>query len=642
MTVAPFGSWPSPLSARSLVEGVAGLSELRTDGRRLFWLESRPEEAGRTTLMCLDSDQADEPVELTPAPHNVRSRVHEYGGAAYSVSTNSVFFVDFAEQNLHEIDSTGSIRQITHSGSDVRFADFVLDGSRDRLIAVLEQHHADREPDNALAAVDLAAGTVTVLAEGHDFYAAPRLSAAGRLAFIAWDHPNMPWDGTILKTASFNGEGVLTDVAVVAGGVEESVLQPHWQADGSLLFLSDTNGFWNLYRYDDSGIYCVLEDGSDYADPPWVFGQTNYTAVDGDHVLITRHLDGGQELVLVNVLTTMATPFITDADPWQSFGSLCVLDSSLYFIGTYTRQSATIERYPLSGDPGETVRRSGGPSLDAASVSTGEAITFPTRDGFQAHAFFYPPANGNYEGDETERPPLLVISHGGPTSATSRSLSLRIQYYTTRGWSVLDVNYRGSTGFGRAYRQALNGRWGEIDVTDCEDGVRFLSRTGRVDPDRVAIRGGSAGGFTTLAALTSTDTFRAGASHYGIGDLQALASDTHKFESRYLDGLLGEPDALIERSPVHHLDRFNCPVIFFQGSEDKVVPPNQSQMMAAALRKKGIPVAYLEFQGEGHGFRVADNIVCATESEYAFFCRVFGIAPADELPPISIDNADNL
>lgn len=638
--VLPYGGWPSPVSARSLVAGVVGLSELRSNGRHLFWLESRPEEAGRTTLMRLGEDGQQ---ELTPGKYNVRSRVHEYGGGAYAVGASAAYFVDFADQNLYAVEADGSVRQITTSGPGTRFADFVLDDARSRLVTVVEQHHEDTEAENFLATVDIGTGELSRLAEGRDFYAAPRLSPDGiRLAFVAWDHPNMPWDGTTLHTATLTDDGRLTDLATVAGGAEESVLEPRWQSGDSLLFVGDSNGFWNLYRYDASGIYCVLEDGADYADPPWVFGLSTYALIDQDHVLITRHAGAGQEVVLVNTATTMGSPFIGDEAPWRHLGSLCVHQGSLCFIGSYADRSPTIEQLSLADQTSITLREAGGPTLDPADISRGEATTFPTRDGLEAHGFFYPPTNGAVRGPDDEAPPLLVMSHGGPTAATGNALSLRIQYYTTRGWAVLDVNYRGSSGFGRAYRQALNGHWGELDVTDCEDGVRYLARVGRIDPERVAIRGGSAGGYTTLAALTTTSTFKAGASHYGIGDLNALAADTHKFESRYLDGLLGDPSALADRSPIHHLERFSCPVIFFQGSDDRVVPPNQSQAMATALRNKGIPVAYLEFAGEGHGFRVADNIVRTIESEYGFFCRVFGIVPADDLPPIPIDNAEAL
>lgn len=641
--VLPYGSWPSPISAETLVAGVVSLSALHSDGRRLYWLEGRPEEAGRTVLMCGDGQQAE---ALTPAPYNVRSRVHEYGGGACTVSEGNVFFVNFADQNLYRVTGSGDIEQITDSGPDVRFADFVLDAAGNQLISVVECHHPDREPENYIAAVDLDSGALTVLASGHDFYASPRLSPDGRrIAFVAWDHPNMPWDGTVLKLAELSasaGRKALTNVHTIAGGAQESVQQPQWQSDDALLFVSDANGFWNLYRFDESGIYCVLEDGADYAGPPWVFDARAYALIDAEHAVIRRQGDAGEELVLINTRSTLATPLTGVGGTRLGYAAPTVMAGDLYFVASFRDRMPAIERMPLAGGEPATVVAAGGPGIQPEDLALGRPLTYPTRDGQEAHAYFYQPANGSCTASANERPPLLVLSHGGPTAATSASLSLPIQYYTSRGWAVLDVNYRGSTGYGRAYRNALNGRWGIVDVTDCEDGVRYLVSSGQADGNRVAIRGGSAGGYTTLAALTTTHTFRAGASHYGIGDLTALARDTHKFESRYMDALLGDESALVERSPINHLDAFSCPVIFFQGSDDKVVPPNQSQAMADALRSKGIPVAYLEFAGEGHGFRDAKNIIRTIEAEYAFFCRVFGIDPADDLPALNIDNQDSL
>ncbi len=651
---APYGSWPSAVSAQTLIAGVVGLTSLKTDGTHLYWLESRPEEGGRTVLLRADvrADVRDErdgisvaSRELTPPPFNVRSRVHEYGGGACTVSESdgTVFFVNFEDQNLYRISGNDEVTRITHSGPEIRFADFVLDADRNRLISVVEHHHPDREPTNFIGAIDLTSGDLTTLTEGHDFYAAPRLSPDnGRLAFIAWDHPNMPWDGTTLELAELNPAGDPTQIHSIAGGARESVQQPVWQSDEALLFISDVNGFWNLYRYDSSGIYCVLEDGADYAGPAWAFDARSFLLIDAEHVIVRRQGPDGEELVLVNTRTTLATPLTESGASRVAFASPVRLNGAVCYVASFRDRMPAIERMPLSGGAPATIATAGGPAFNPGDIAVGSPLSFPTRDGAEAHGFFYEPTSSDWQGPEGERPPLLVLSHGGPTGATSASLSLAIQYYTSRGWAVLDVNYRGSSGYGRDYRSALNGQWGILDVTDCEDGVRYLVGAGKVDGDRVAIRGGSAGGYTTLAALTTTQTFRAGASHYGIGDLSALARDTHKFESRYLDGLLGSEGALVERSPINHLDAFNCPVIFFQGSDDKVVPPNQSQAMASALRSKGIPVAYLEFAGEGHGFRDASNIIRSIEAEYAFFCRVFSITPADDLPELDIDNQDSL
>ncbi len=640
-STVPYGSWPSPISPEALVAGVVSLSGLRTRAGTLYWLEGRPEEGGRTVLVAFEAGIRR---DLTPAPFNVRSRVHEYGGGAFTATDRGLFFVNFTDQDLYRIDTDGDIQRLTDSGAGVRFADFVLDPARNRLITVVEAHHPDREPDNCLGAIDLDNGVLTTLAGGHDFYASPRLSPdGGRLAFVAWDHPNMPWDGTMLNIADIGADGGLTRVHTIAGGAAESVQQPLWQTDEALLFLSDLNGFWNLYRFDAGGTYCVLEDGAEYAGPPWMFDSRSMALVDVDHVIVLRQGDGGEEPVLLNTRTSLGTSLSgASASHWLSYGSPVVHDGDLCFVGTSPDRTPAIASMSLRTGTTGVLRTAGGPEIPDDCLSAAEAVTFPTRDGARAHAYFYPPVNDGLEAPAGERPPLLVLSHGGPTAATDPGLSLGIQFYTSRGWAVLDVNYRGSSGYGRAYRKALDGHWGILDVTDCEDGVRYLVSNGRVDGSRIAIRGGSAGGYTTLAALTTTSTFRAGASHYGIGDLTALASDTHKFESRYLDGLLGEEAALVDRSPIHHLDRFNCPVIFFQGSEDRVVPPNQSQAMAEALRHKGIPVAYLEFAGEGHGFRDADNIIRTIQSEYAFFSRVFHIEPADALPALVIDNEEKL
>ena len=476
-----YGSWPSAVSAKDLVAGVVSLSGLTSDGERLYWLEGRPEEGGRSVLMVAE---ADGPRELTPAPYNVRSRVHEYGGGAFRVANGLAYFVNFADQNLYRVDLDGEISQITDSGPELRFADFVIDAVGTQLISVVERHHADREPDNLIAAIDIASGAMTVLAEGHDFYAAPRLSPDGtRLAFIAWDHPNMPWDGTILQLAELidqAGAPTLTNLHTVAGGAQESVQQPYWLNNESLLYISDANGYWNLYRFDESGIFCVLEEGADYAGPPWTFDSRTFTAVDGEHVIIRRQAAAGEDLVLVNTMSTLATPLSESGGARLSYGSPAVLDGNLFFIASFSNRLPAIEKMPLSGGEPTPLVSAGELAIPPEEIAPGQPLTFPTRDGLEAHAYFYAPKNSACSGSVEARPPLLVLSHGGPTAATSASLNLAIQYYTNRGWAVLDVNYRGSSGYGRSYRSALNGNWGLLDVTDCEDGVRHLVRQRQV------------------------------------------------------------------------------------------------------------------------------------------------------------------
>ena len=637
--IIPFGAWPSTISAESVVAGVVGFSELNIRGGELFWLESRPAEQGRSVLVVMTPEG--ERRDLTPPPFNVRSRVHEYGGGAYCLTADAVYFVNFSDQNIYRINADGEISQITHSGADERFADFCFDVKLERLLCVLERHseEPETEPENLLVAVDVASGDVTVLDQQHDFYACPRLSCSGdSLAWIAWSHPNMPWDGSLLMRGALQADGCIGEITIVAGGADESVTQPEWMPDGSLLFLSDHNGFYNLYCFDEQGIRCLLSDGADYAQPAWVFGQHDYAVIDSAHVAAIRQTDAGPELVVVNLTSGMASPLTGEGDPWRHFDSLCARENRLFFIAGYADRMPAIDQLTIASGNSSSLALAAESSVDA-EISVAEPISYPTRDGGHSYAYFYPPANALCRGPDDELPPLLVMSHGGPTAAASAALQLKIQYYTSRGWSVLAVNYRGSSGFGRSYRNALNGRWGELDVWDCEDGVRFLAGQRRIDPNRVAIRGGSAGGFTTLAALCMTTTFKSGASHYGIGDLTALANDTHKFESHYLHTLLANEDNLKTRSPINHLDGLACPVIFFQGGEDKVVPPNQAEAMVAALKEKNIPVAYLLFPEEGHGFRAAANIVRAVESEFAFFSRIFGINPAEELPDVEIFNA---
>ncbi|MFP6815690.1 MAG: prolyl oligopeptidase family serine peptidase [Pseudomonadales bacterium] len=643
-TVAPFGSWHTPLTAQAMVADVKGLHDIRSHGDILYWLETRPNEQGRTVLMARQLDGTQR--EVTPAPFNLRSRVHEYGGAAYLPCDAGIFFVNFADQRVYRVQGE-HIEPVVDNDPDLRFADLCWDARRNRVIAVTEHHRSEGEPVNRLQAFGIGddAGNLTTLHEGHDFYAAPRLSPDGtRLAFICWDHPNMPWDGSQLIVMSIAESGEPEEEMIVAGGATESVLQPEWLGDEVLLFLADSNGFWNLYRYDSSGLYCVLEDGVEYGGPPWVLGMRHYAAVGEQHVVASRHGPDAQ-LVLIDTRTGFATPMANTLGA-TSHGSLVKWSERLCCIAENPTGLPAIVGYPLDGSDAAILQEAGHAPIESDDISQAEPLSFPTRDQHGAFANFYPPRNHRYEPSPNSNPPLLVISHGGPTSAATRGLNLRIQYYTSRGWAVVDVDYRGSSGYGRAYREALNGNWGNLDVTDCEDVVRHLVERGRVDADRVAIRGGSAGGYTTLAALTLVPepattrrrTFRAGASHYGIGDLNALARDTHKFESRYLERLVGDQEALDSRSPINHVDNLDCPVIFFQGSDDKVVPPNQSQRMVAALTNKGIPVAYLEFSGEGHGFRRADNIVRSLEAEYQFFCRIFEIEPAEQFPTLEIAN----
>ena len=632
MTSARCGSWRSPIDARVVTGASKGYGELRASADALFWTEARPEEAGRSTLVMRVADSVR---ELTPSPFNPRSRVHEYGGGSFCVAEDHAYFVNFADQNVYRVSTAArpdeAPRQVTEGDATERFADLAWDGRA--LLAVRERHGLDStEPVNDLVRIDVDGGGVSTLHEGHDFYAAPRPSGDGRIAFLVWDHPNMPFDGTQLLVAEDHGHK-LQNPTIAAGGANESIVQPVWNGE-RLLFASDVDGYWNLYAYDGSGVYAVLPDAAEYAGPAWNFANTYYVPVGPDHVVARRVENGMPSLVLVDLDQGLASPL---DDESSSYTDVVRTPTGVAYIAGFADRPKQIVELRLDARTRTAIAQPEAPPVERDFIAVPEALTFPAKAG-DSHAFFYPPTSRSHRVPPGELPPLLVTSHGGPTANAWPDLDWRVQYYTSRGWAVADVNYGGSTGFGRAYRQRLEGTWGETDVDDCVACVHHLIAQGRVDPARVAIKGGSAGGYTTLAALAFTNVFRAGASHYGVSDLKALAADTHKFESRYLDTLLGSPEALAERSPINHVDQLNCPVIFFQGAEDKVVPPNQAESMRNALAAKGIPVAYLLFAGEGHGFRRAENVKRAIEAEYAFFATVFGFEPADDLPGVDIDN----
>ena len=638
----PFGSWPSPLAADALTRGITNFTDLMAGADALYALQSRPEEAGRTTLLRLTNS---EPRELTPAPFNVRSRVHEYGGGSWLPTARGVVFVNFSDQNLYRVSGDGAAppEAITSGDASERFADFCASADGRWLYAVRERHAGEgidgsEEPINDLVAIDTDDGTVQPLHGGNDFYAAPRLAPAGdQLAFLVWDHPNMPWDATQLYTAPVSQQQ-LGPATLVAGGDAESVLQPHWTTAGALRYASDREGYWNLYQHSDAGEHALHSDTAEYASPPWVFGLRDCVAVGNDHLVAVRNANGVQELCRIDATSGERT---TLCRKFAGYHALTVVQAGteplLYCLVDRADGFPSVMQFPLDGGPAETIAAAPSTPLPAAGIARAEPLTIANRRGEPTYAYFYPPSHTDVEGPDSQSPPLLVLSHGGPTAAASPGFNLRVQYYTSRGWAVVDVNYGGSTGFGRSYRERLRGQWGVVDVQDCEDVALHLARSGRVDANRLAIRGGSAGGFTTLAALAFGDTFHAGASHYGVGDLAALAADTHKFEARYIDGLAA-PALWAERSPLTAVGQLNCPVIFFQGLQDRVVPPNQAEAMVAALRERGLPVAYVTFEQEGHGFRDATNIRYAASAEYQFMCTVLDIDCPDPRVPLAIDN----
>ncbi|MBW3556633.1 MAG: prolyl oligopeptidase family serine peptidase [Actinobacteria bacterium] len=645
-TTASFGSWSSPITSDLLVEKVVRLSQVLVDGEDVYWNESRPAEGGRQVVVRRTPSGA--LADVLPAGFSARTLVHEYGGQSFAVWRGTVFFSNFDDQRLYRITAgDGDVRPLTAEPTtprSERYADPVVTPDGSWLVCVRERHLAG-EVVNDVVAVPTEGGGAVVLAEGHDFFAAPRLSADGsKLCWLSWDHPNMPWDGTELWAAPLADGRLAGEAHRVAGGTTESISQPRWSPDGRLHYVSDATGWWNLYAADgEPGAKPtpLVQREAEFSGPDWVFGQSTYAFFDHDLIVASWSEAGSGRFGTVGPEWLQEVPV-----PYSSVESVQPVPGGVVVIAGSPSQAPAVVRVSLPSGDTEVLRRSREDRIDGDYLSEPEALEFPTEGGLTAFALYYPPRNRDFEAPVEEKPPLVVMSHGGPTSATSSVLNLAVQYFTSRGMAVVDVNYGGSTGYGREYRERLRGRWGVVDVDDCVNAALHLADHGLVDRNRLVIRGASAGGYTTLAALTFRDTFTAGASHYGVADVEALAKDTHKFESRYLDGLIGPYPAsralYVERSPIHHTHRLQRPMILFQGVEDEVVPPEQAEMMAAALRAKGIPFAYLAFEGEQHGFRRAETIKRVAEAEVWFYGRILGFSPSDEIDPVPLENEEAL
>jgi dipeptidyl aminopeptidase/acylaminoacyl peptidase len=641
VTVAPYGSWHSPISTELITGRRVPVSDPSFDGEDVYWLESRAEEGGRSVVVRRRPEGST--VDAVPDAANVRTRVHEYGGGAYAVQDGVLIFAHFHDTRLYRVEPDGKTRPITPETA-LRYADFIFDTPRNRLIAVREDHRGDGEAVNTIAATGLdgdESGGV-VLTEGADFYAYPRLSPDGqRLCWIQWNHPNMPWDGSELWVAELADDGAIASKQQVAGGREESIFQPSWAPDGTLYFVSDRNEWWNLYRWRPgmSADEQVTDLEAEFGGPLWVFGVSTYGYLDDNTILATYTRDGFWQLATIGLGDGTATDI---ASPYTEIGDLFVREGEALFVGGSASIPTTIVRYDRARGAFTELKRSLDVEIDSGYISVPQPVSFPTGDGLTAHAFLYLPRNKDFVAPEGDLPPLLVQSHGGPTGATSTAMNLSLQYWTSRGFAVLDVNYGGSTGYGRSYRNRLDDAWGIVDVADHVNGARYLIDQGIVDAARTAIRGWSASGYTTLAALTFADQFQAGVSHFGISDLETMTTDTHKFESRYLDRLVGpypdRRDVYLERSPIHHLEQITVPLALFQGSEDTVVPPDQAEKMYEAMAERGLPVAMTVFEGEGHGFRRAENIRRALEGELDFYGQVFGFTPVGIEERVEIAN----
>ena len=637
----PYGSWPTPITSELVVRAARLPNGLHLDGDDLWWSEGRPEEAGRMAVLRRAADGT--VTEVVRAPWSARSGVNEYGGGAWWVRDGVVWFVDWTTQRLHRVAPGGEPEPLTPEPDvprGLRYADGDLSPDGQTLLCVREQHHADGS-EATTTIVELAAhepGVPEVVVEGPDFVADPRWSPDGTaICWLEWDHPDMPWDATRLVV---DRAGTRT---VVAGGHQrESVGQPTWAPDGSLWFFGDRTGFWSLYRWTPGGgVEPMVDLGKDIGFPAWVFGQRCFAFLD-DGRLVFSYSDGGLERLAIRELD-VGRVSVVDI-PHTMIDQLCARSGRAVYLAASPTTEVHVASVALDTGAVDMVVEPRDLELDPAWFSVPEPVEFPTAGGVIAHALLYPPTNPDVTAPAEERPPLLVMIHGGPTAAARPMLQLSRQYWTSRGFAVVDVNYRGSTGYGREYRNLLRGEWGVADVEDCAAVCAFLVERGAADPARLCIRGGSAGGFTTLAALTFHKVFAAGASHYGVADLGVLAEETHKFESRYLDGLVGPwPDARATyeaRSPIFHTDHIDRPLAVFQGLDDPIVPPNQAEMIVDALRAKGVPVAYLPFAGEQHGFRQSPNIRAALDGELSFYAQVLGfdLPPDEGIEPIQVEN----
>lgn len=626
-TVKPYGTWLSTITPELITTAAPGLSSVQSHNGSLFWVESRPWEAGRNVI--LSQDKQGHIREMFPAPFSHNSKVHEYGGSAYTIAENHLYFVNASDQCIYRVtlDRQAEPEAISQPGP-WRYADIIFDAAQRRLIMVCEQHRQQGEPENYLASlmIDGSDQIPRRLVDGADFYAYPRLSADQKtLCWIQWNHPQMPWDATQLWTAD-NQQPVLTEQKLIAGqDGNEAIFQPQWSPDNQLYFVSDRNNWWNIYRADDAGDESIYSIDAEFATPLWQLGMSTYCFISESVIGCVWSQNGLWKSGFYDLSAKCMTRVNCD---YSSFHSVCAHNAYMTMIA----DAPTGPSQVISMEHDSTPQINYSPaklSVSAEELSVPESFYYLSGNDEQVHAFYYPPVNSSFKGEDNELPPVIAMCHGGPTGATDCGLNLKIQFWTSRGFAVVDINYRGSTGFGREYRHSLAGSWGIKDVEDTTYAINHLANQGKIDRQRCIIRGGSAGGYTVLSALTFTDTFKAGASLYGIGDLEMLARDTHKFEARYLDGLVGpypqDKATYVARSPIHHASQLNCPVIFLQGLEDKVVPPNQAEMMVDILTSKGIKVAHVTFPDEGHGFRKADNIVRALESELGFYREVFNL-----------------
>jgi len=637
-TIAHYGSWKSPITTDLITANVIGFAEHCIDGEDIYWSETRPQEQGRCVIMRRTPDGNIS--ECTPPEFNVRTRVHEYGGGAFTVHQSVIYFCNFKDQHLYR-QTVNGVPELLTPGDGYRYADMVVDEKRNHIICVREDHTQEGEAVNTIVSIDLNGNdNGMILVSGNNFYSNARLNPAGdKLAWLTWNHPNMPWDGTELWVADLDTSGTLQNADLVTGSASESIFQPEWSPAGVLHFVAEYTGWWNLYRWQNGKAEALHPMEAEFGFPQWIFGMSTYAFVSVNKIICSYTQNGLWNLALLETDTQKFTPI--ESSHTNIIFPQAGTGFAVFFVGSPS-QPDSIVRLDVETLKLENIKQSFKATVDTENLSMATPISFPTTHGKTAHAIYYAPQNKEYAAPENEKPPLIVISHGGPTGATSTVLSYKTQYWTSRGFAVLDVNYGGSTGYGREYRQRLNGEWGVVDLDDCCNAALYLVEQGLADSNRLAIRGGSAGGFTTLACLAFRDVFKAGASYYGVSDLEALAKDTHKFESRYLDSMIGpypeRKDLYFERSPINFAQNIKCPIILFQGDEDRVVPPSQSQLMFEAVRTREIPTAYILFEGEQHGFRKSESIERALVSEYYFYSKIFKFDLVEDVGQVQIEN----
>jgi dipeptidyl aminopeptidase/acylaminoacyl peptidase len=635
--IAPYGSWKSPITADLTASSSIRIGDVQINGDMVYWSEMRPDEQGRNVVM----EYSDKGINnFTPSGFNIRTTVHEYGGGAYTIIDDTLYFSNFKDQLLYSYEKNKSPHKITNN-TDYRHADYFSDVKRNSLVCIREDHSdKTREAINSIVSINLDDESSKTLVEGNDFYSNPRLNPEGSLmAFLTWNHPNMPWDGCELWLAEVGKDGSVGKMNVISGGVNESIVQPDWSPSGVLYFVSDKDGWWNLYRVRGNSVESVYPMDAEFGGPHWVFGLSYYGFESEDSIIAIYSKDGFKHLARIDTNEKSLEEIKT---PYTDLSYLKVNQGDAFFIGGNYKTAQELVKLDLDSSEIIILRKSDNTKISDDYLSTPMPIEYPTEKGLTSHAIFYPPFNKDYKSSSDRLPPLIIKVHGGPTSATTTTLNWANQYWTSRGFALVDVNYGGSTGYGREYMRRLNGNWGVVDVDDSINAAKYLINRKLVDPERTVIRGGSAGGYTTLCALAFRDFLKAGASYYGISDLEVFVEDTHKFESRYLFTLLGPypemKDLYKERSAINHLDQITAPMVIFQGLEDKIVPPNQAELMVAALTSKGLPVCYLPFEGEQHGFRMAKNIKRSLEVELYFYSKIFGFTPYDEIEPINIKN----